>query len=195
MAGVVATVRALVAPMLARVKTLAQRGVLRSSDDTKKAQELVVAVLAGETLSRVERFAHFGLISRAPAGAEVIVLCLGGNRDHPVVVSEEDRRTRPTGDLAEGEAGLYSVGGGAVRARITLRADGSIELEAPGAVVVTGDVHVSGNLDAGADLTAGGDVADSAGTLAALRAAYNAHTHSDPQGGSTGPPVGPGTPA
>lgn len=180
----------LLAPLLARVKTLAQRGVVRSTDDAKKAQELVVAVLAGETLSRVERFAHFGFTSRPRAGAEVVVLCLGGNRDHPIVVADEDRRSRPAGDLAEGEAGLYSVdGGGAIKARITLRADGSVEVLAPGAVIVTGDAQVSGDLDAGGNVTAGGDVADSVGTLAALRNAYNVHTHPDPQGGSTGPPT------
>jgi phage baseplate assembly protein V len=187
-ANLLQTVRALVRPVLDRVKTLAQRGVLRSSNDQKKAQELVVAVLAGETLSRVERLAHFGFLSRAPAGAEVVVLCLGGNRDHPVVVAEEDRRTRPLG-LAEGEAGLYSVGGGTLKARITLRADGSVEVLAPGKVKVTGDVEVTGKLTTTANLEAGANVKDSVGTLAAFRTAYNSHTHSDPQGGTTGPPV------
>lgn len=189
MASFQALVRSLVRPALDRVKTLAQRGVVRSSDDEKKAQTLVVAVLAGETLSRVERLAHFGFLSRPPAGAEVVILCLGGNRDHPVVISEEDRRVRPSGDLAEGESGLYSSSGSSVQARITLRADGSVEIEAPGGVAVTGDLEASGDLEAGGNVTAGADVADAVGTLAALRSAYNVHTHSDPQGGSTGPPV------
>lgn len=179
MADMLQTIRALVAPALNRVKLLAQRGVVRSSNDAPKAQTLTVAVLARESLTDVERFGHYGFTSRPADGAEVIVLCLGGNRDHPVVVAEEDRRARPAGELAQGDVCLYAQGG----ARIILRASGAIEVEAPGDVTVNGSLAVSG------DVEAGGDVADVVGTLAALRTAYNAHTHTDPQGGVTGPPV------
>jgi phage gp45-like len=178
-ADLLGTIRKLVEPALNRVKVLAQRGVVRSSQDAPKAATLEIAVLAGETLREVERFAHFGLTSRPPTGAEVVVLCLGGNRDHPLVVADEDRRARPAGTLAEGETCIYATGG----ARITLRADGSIEVEASGDLTVTGKLSVTG------DVEATGNVKDAAGTLAALRNAYNVHTHSDPQGGSTGPPV------
>jgi phage baseplate assembly protein V len=165
--------RAMVGPVLHRVKLLAQRAVVRGSRDSSKAATLDLAVLARETLRGVERFAHFGLTSRPSPGAEVVVLCLGGNRDHPIVVADEDRRHRPAGQLAEGETCLYAQGG----ARIFLRADGSVEIVAPG------DVSVTGSLDAS------GELADALGTLDALRQAYNVHVHSDPQGGSTGPPT------
>lgn len=179
MADLLATVRALLAPVLTRVKVLAQRAVVRSSADGGKALTLDLAVLARETLTGAERFAHFGFTSRPPAGSEVVVLCLGGNRDHPVVVADEDRRSRPTGELEEGEACLWAVGG----ARVFVRSDGSVEIAASGTLFVDGDVEVTGNV------TASGDLADAIGTLAALRAAYNVHTHTDPQGGVTGPPV------
>lgn len=179
MADLLSTVRALVAPVLHRVKLLAQRAVVRSSDDARKAQTLDLAVLSRESLSRVERFAHFGLTSRPPAGAEVLVLSLGGNRDHPVVVADEDRRHRPVGQLAEGETCLYATGG----VRIFLRADGTVE------VLASGGVTISGSLDVGGDVVSAGELADALGTLDALRQAYNMHVHSDPQGGSTGPPV------
>lgn len=170
---VVAVVRRLVEPVLHRVKLLAQRGVVRASNDGTKALSLELAVLSKETLREVERFAHFGLTSRPPAGAEVVVLCLGGGRDHPVVVADEDRRERPTGVLGAGETCIYATGG----ARIVLRANGSVEITAAGDLKVTGNVDATGN------------VKDSIGTLAAFRTAYNSHTHSDPQGGTTGPPV------
>jgi len=177
--AVIDLVRRLVEPVLHRVKVLAQRGVVRSSTDSTKAQTLELAVLSHETLREVERFAHFGLTSRPPTGAEVVVLCLGGNRDHPLVVADEDRRARPVGTLAEGEVCLYATG----PARIYVRADGSVEIEATGDLKVTGKVAVTG------DVEATGNVKDLVGTLAAFRTAYNAHTHSDPQGGTTGPPV------
>lgn len=175
----VSVCRRLIEPVLHRVKLLAQRGVVRASNDATKAQTLEVAVLARETLQEVERFAHFGLTTRPPIGAEVIVLCLGGGRDHPVVVADEDRRARPAGELAEGETCIYATGG----ARIVLRADGSVEVEAAGDLKVTGKLSVTG------DMEASGNVKDLVGTLAALRSAYNVHVHSDPQGGTTGPPV------
>jgi len=182
---VLGAVRALVAPVLTRVKLLAQRAVVRASDDAPRAATLSLAVLAREQLARVERFAHYGFTSRPPTGSEAIVLCLGGNRDHPVVVADEDRRERPAGGLAEGEVCVYAAGG----ARVYLRADGSVEIVAPGGVLVSGDVEVDGDLGVSGNVTAAGDVADGVGTLAALRSAYNVHVHSDPQGGSTGPPV------
>lgn len=185
MADLFAIARRLIEPVLHRVKLLAQRGVVRSSDDGTKALELEIAVLARESLRGVERFAHFGLTSRPPIGAEVVVLALGGNRDHPIVVADEDRRARPVGTLEEGEVCIYAQG----PSRITLRADGSIEVEASGGLSISADVEVAGDLDASGNLAAGADVSDAVGTLAALRNAYNVHTHTDPQGGVTGPPV------
>jgi len=185
MADVLRSLARLIEPVLHRVKGLAQRGVVRSSDDARRALTVSVGGLAGESLADVERLAHYGLTSRPPVGAEVVLLCLGGNRSHPVVVADEDRRERPAGELAEGEVCVYAAGG----ARVFLRADGSVEVEAPGDVTVNGKVTVTGDVEASGDVSAGGDVADLVGTLAALRTAYNAHVHPDPQGGSTGPPV------
>lgn len=179
MADLLATIRALVAPVLNRVKVLAQRSVVRASDDERRAMTLDLSVMAGESLATVERFAHYGFTSRPKPGAEAVVLCLGGSRDHPLVVADEDRRERPGGELAAGEVCVYAAGG----ARVFLRADGSVEVVAPGGASVSVDLDVGGNV------TAGADVSDAVGTLAALRSAYNVHTHPDPQGGSTGPPV------
>lgn len=173
------TLATLVGAALHRVKNLARRGVVRSSDDAHKALELEVAILAKETSRGVERFAHYGFTSRPKAGAEVVVISIGGERAHPIVVADEDRRERPTGALADGEVAIYAAGG----ARVFLRADGSVEIEAPGGVRINGGVEVTG------DLEASGDLADAIGTLDALRQAYNVHVHADPQGGTTGPPV------
>lgn len=59
-----------------------------------------------------------------------------------------------------------------------------------GDVEVTGILDVTGNIDSGADITAGGNVADSIGSMADIRLAYNAHIHPHGLGpGNTGPPV------
>lgn len=173
MADTLSSLRAAIASVLHRVKVGAMRAVVRGSGDGTKAATLDLAVLAKETLSGVERFAHFGLTTRPPDGAEAVVLCLGGSRDKPVVVADEDRRHRPVGALAKGETCLYAQGG----ARIFLRANGSVEIVAPGDVLVTGN------------LVASGDLEDALGTLDALRQAYNVHVHANPEGGNVGPPV------
>jgi phage gp45-like len=167
-------IRRLLDPLAARVRALAARGVVRLSDDQQRAQELQVSALAGEVLSKVERFGEFGFVSRPPAGTEVLLISLGGDRGHTIAVATENRDVRPQG-LAEGEAGIYAAAGGSVVARITLRADGTVEITAP-SVTISGDLVVQG------------DVSDSVGSLQEFRDAYNAHTHGE-TGGTTSPPT------
>jgi len=156
--------RRLLEPVAARVRALASRGVVALSDDSRRAQELQITALAGETL-QAERFGEFGFVSRPPAGAEVLVVCIGGDRGHAIVVATEDRASRPQG-LAVGEAGLYAASGGSVVARLTIRASGVVEVEAS-------ELRILGS----GSLAAGGDVSDAVGSLAQLRDAYNSHTH------------------
>lgn len=161
--------RRLVEPVLNRVKVLAQRSVVDSSDDSSKAMTLSLRVLSGDSLRDVESLGHYGLTSRPPSGGEAVVLCLGGMRDHPIAIAHEDRRDRPTALLLEGEAMLYSKGG----ARIHVKADGSVVIDAPAGVTVNGDLSVDG------DVVATGDVEDAGGTVQDFRDAYNAHTHAE----------------
>jgi phage gp45-like len=171
-------VRRLLQPVFARVRALASRGVVQLSNDGRRAQTLQIIVDAGPPLDSVERFGEFGFVSRPPKGAEVLVICLGGDRSHPIAVATEYRDARPQG-LAEGEAGLYSTSGGSVVARITVRADGSVEITA-GTVTISGDVVVAG------------DVSDPAGSMAEMRQIFNLHTHHHGgAAGETNPPTQP----
>lgn len=142
-----------IAPLHRRVMLAIGRAVLRQADDAGGAQRLQVSLLAGETRGEVERFQDYGFSSHPIAGAEAVVVSVGGNRDNPVAVVVADRRSRPQG-LAAGEVCIHSHIAGQ---RITLKADGSIliqsaakvRLEAPtvevvGAVTVTGDVVAGG---------------------------------------------------
>jgi phage baseplate assembly protein V len=185
------TFRALLRPVARRVALLASRGVVRLSDDAHKLQELQVGLLKGETRGPLERFGEFGWTSRPPVGSEVVALFFGGSRDHGVVVAVEDRNTRPQG-LQEGEALAYNAFG----VRILLKADGAIEITAPGGVKIEApELRLSGSLTVDGSITAGGDVSDAAGSMAEIRQTFNDHTHPGVQtgSGSTGPPVPPMT--
>lgn len=61
-------------------------------------------------------------------------------------------------------------------------------------VTMTGNLQVDGNITTMGNVTAvgdvsGADVSDGSGSLSNNRTKYNMHTHSDPQGGSTGTPT------
>ena len=76
--------------------------------------------------------------------------------------------------------------------------DGTVELNAAGTLTSTapqwnhtGPVHITGNVTVSQNITAGQDIYDrngTKGTLQHIRDNYNAHTHSDPQGGATSTP-------
>lgn len=100
----------LLAEPLRRIATklalMATRGVVRGITDSAGVQELRLRGLAGETL-RAERFQEYGFTSRPLVGAEAILLSLGGNREHTVVIAVDDRRFRLK-NLATGDVALYT---------------------------------------------------------------------------------------
>lgn len=100
-------VERLVAPLWRRTLLMVGRAVLRVVDDEAKLQAVQVEGLAGEVLDRAERFQGYGLSSHPHPGAECVLLAVGGQRQHPIVVAIDDRRHRPTG-LAAGEVCLYT---------------------------------------------------------------------------------------
>lgn len=181
----------LLEPLQRRVMLLVSRAVIRTIDDSTALQLLQAELLRGEVRGRLERFGALGLTAVPLPGAEGIVLFLGGNRDHGVVVATEDRRHRPKG-LKAGETALYHAGGNGTIIR--LLADGSIELKpSSGVVRLEGDIEVSGHVLAGGDIQADGEVRDLAATtglsMEDMRERYNVHVHADPQGGATAPPL------
>lgn len=180
-----ADVLKLLAPLQRRVMLLVGRAVIRAIDDGTALQTLQAELLRGEVRGRLERFGSLGLTAVPLPGAEGVVLFLGGNRDHGVVVSVEDRRSRPKG-LGAGETAVYHAGGNGTT--ITLLNDGSIELRpSSGLTRLVGDLAVDGSV------AATGEVLDHERTdglsMAEMRLRYNVHTHPDPQGGSTAPPI------
>jgi len=188
-------------PLALRLRLMVARAVINLVDDSLKMQALQISLKGDAVRDDVERFQQYGFTSVPFGDAEAIVLAVGGNRNHLVAIAVDDRRYRKK-DLQPGESALYSDEGDYVilkRGRIVeVKAGTKLRVDAPlaeltGDVTIAGTLAVTGNITTEANVTADGDVGDQAGakTMAGMRSIYDTHTHTDPQGGVTGPPSAP----
>ena len=113
----------LLAPLRTRISGVVVRAIVKLVDDSKKMQALQLSVLAAETREGVERFQNYGVTSVPFGDAEALVLCVGGRREHAIVVAVDDRRYRLK-DLAAGETALYTRFG----SKVLLKANGDVEV-------------------------------------------------------------------
>ena len=88
---------------------LAYRAALTARTDGAGVQLLQGDALAGETMQAAELFQHFGFTSGPPAGTQLIVLPIGGQSAHSVVIATEHGAYRV--DVQSGEACIYSQWG------------------------------------------------------------------------------------
>ncbi len=102
----IAVIQKMLAPLQRRVALMVTRAVITMVDDTLKMQGVQVNLLADVTRDGVERFQNYGFTSNPHPGAEGIMVSIGGNQDHGIVIAVDDRRYRLTG-LVEGEVALY----------------------------------------------------------------------------------------
>ena len=164
---------AMVKPLRNRVYNIISRAVLEAANDSGKMQVLKIGVLAGENRDDVEYFQDYGFTSRAKAGAECLVVCPQGNREHMIAVKVGDRTVRFK-DLGEGEVAVYDDGGNYIH----LKTGGTIEVKA------------ATKVDVDAPLVELGD-----GTLEKIlngetfQARFNAHKHLGNAGVPTGVPI------
>jgi phage baseplate assembly protein V len=157
-------VQKLMAPMMRRLRLIADRAVVTMVTDSLQRQGLQLKVLADETADDVERFQNYGHTSVPPAGAEAIVLGIGGARAGLVAIAVEDKSVRPK-DLEAGDNCLYHLEGH----RIILRKDGLLEFEAKTVIInasekltmispdteIQGPLHVTGPISSDEDVKAG----------------------------------------
>jgi phage baseplate assembly protein V len=131
-------------PLKQRVSLMVGRAVIAVVNDATKAQSLQLTLLAGETMDGVERFQDYGFTSVPHAGAEAVMVSVGGTRSHGIVVACEDRRYRLVG-LADGEVALYDDLDQAVhlkRDRLLLTSPHRVQVEAPIAVILSDAVSL-----------------------------------------------------
>jgi Bacteriophage Mu Gp45 spike protein len=84
-----------------------------------------------------ESFQHVGFGSRAPGQAEVIVVHVGGEAEHPVIVATRDRSTQVA--LAKDETAIWNS-----KVIVKITADGVVEIGTPGAALTPLDELVHG---------------------------------------------------
>jgi phage gp45-like len=142
----------LLRPLRTAVANVVGRGVVQSVDDSTGLQAIQVELLPGEVRDEVEHFASYGFTSKPMAGAEAVVVFVGGRRDHGLAVGVSDRRYRLQ-NLSDGEVAIYNHTG----ARIVMRANGDIDLTpaSGGKIVLAADTQVTGTLTASVDVRAG----------------------------------------
>lgn len=172
--------------MRSRLALALARGVLRLGDEGHGLRQVQVGLLKGETRDQVEHLEPYGFSAAAHPGAEVVVIFLGGGRDHPVALVTADRRFRPRA-LRAGDVCIYDDKG----QRVMLTRDG-IVIDGGGLPITVGNApKVRMEVDL---LEVTGDIKDRCGDQAhnirQMRDIYNGHGHPDPQGGVVAPPNG-----
>lgn len=171
------------------------RGRLTAVDDSGPVQSVQAQLSQSELRDGTPRVAEYGFHSNPPAGADAVLVFLGGDRTQGVVIACGHQKYRMTG-LASGEVALADDLGQTVyltRTGIVVKGAGlpmlitdtpQITLDTPlthikGDLNVDGNTTVTKNIVSDQNITATGDVADAGGTktMAGMRTVYNGHTH------------------
>lgn len=175
--------------------------------DTKPPIQLVQADgMAGEQLQDNELMQHYGFTSVPLAGAQMVVLPIGGKTAHGIIIATEHTQYRLKA-LKNGEVALYDDQGQQIvltRQGIVIKGAGlpitiqdtpSVTMKTPlvhmtgnlqvdgdisnqGNVSTQGNTAVQGNITSQGSITALGDILDHGGkSMAGMRNAYNSHHH------------------
>lgn len=137
------------APLQRRIKQLVQRSVLLRAAYSGTMRLVQVRVPGGVALAGLEHIEPFGFTSHAPEGAEAIVIALGGNSSHSIVLMLGDRRYRLA--VEQGEMAIYNQWHDCVHIKkdrtIAIKAKVKVLLETP-LVEATQDFKVGGAFEA-----------------------------------------------
>lgn len=106
-----------------RINLMLARGVLTGVQDGGGLQTAQASLLEDEVRDGLERVQNYGFTSHPLGGAEVVVAFVGGNRDHGIILSVDDRRYRIS--LEAGEVAIYTDEGDYIK----LKRDNNIEIK------------------------------------------------------------------
>lgn len=172
-------------PIVSRLQMMITKVIVDSVQDSKNIQLVKISGLEGEVMDNVERLQNYGFTSNPPKDSEGLIVCIGGNKDHPVLIAVDNGTSRKMG-LSTGEVAFYQANGSFV----ILKNNGDIQL-----------VPKSGKIDIVGDTVSSGDVIDKNGSLDDLRTQFNSfadptsgHIHTTPSGPSGPPVASPPTP-
>ena len=147
-----------------RVMNMIARGRLSATNDNEGMQFAQLSLLRDETKANVERFQQYGFSSVPPAGSEAVVLFVGGNRDHGIIMSIDNRASRIRGQVP-GEVALYSNEGDFIvlkrgnqiemgTDRLLIRADVEVTIEVPRLIIRCPDITIEGNMNVSGTINA-----------------------------------------
>lgn len=161
-------------PIRRRLAHLVARAVVTLVNDAAKMQTLQLGLLADEALDGAEHWQPYGFTYKPHAGAEALVLAVGGHRAHSVVIACADRRYRLTA-LEDGEVALYTDEGDKIyfkRGNVIDIVTHTLNISASTAVNFdTPVINTTGQIVSVGDQVAGG-------------ISQTGHTHSGVQAGS-----------
>lgn len=183
--------------------------LVKSADNIQKAQ---VSGLADETLQDVELMQQFGLTSVPPAGTQVVVLPMGGETTHSIVIATENGSVRVK-NLKSGETAVYDESGSTIILKqgrlieidcdiLKITASTKVEISSPLVEtdrVLTAQGQINGN---GGMAVQGGSGASFTGNVTQTKGSFTtdgdvtangkslvSHTHPGDSGGVTGKPI------
>lgn len=167
-----------------KISNILLRGGLYLVNDKSEMQTMQVIVLAGEIKDNVPHAQEYGLASNCPVdGAGLVVACPNGNRDQMIILTAANPSKRLK-NLASGESALYNS---VAETYIKLLNDKVTEISAE-------ELRNLGTLTSVGSISSDADVSDAIGSLnqlrqevAALKQAYNIHTHA--AAGTATPPI------
>ncbi len=118
-------VSSMIKPIRNRLYTMIIRGVIESVKDDGGMQVVKATLLAGQTRDDIERFQNSGFTSNPLPNSECLVIAVGGNQDHLIVIADNDRTNRPK-NLIPGESAQYNAFNGN---KAHLKNNGNFEIE------------------------------------------------------------------
>ena len=121
-----------IAPLKKRVSVMVSKALVSAVTDTGGLQLVQISVLKDELEDNVERLQNYGFTSSPKTGSEAIVLFIGGNTDHGVVIAVDDSRYRLK--LQDGEVAVYDHNGSS----IVMKSSGDVEVTSVGTFKVNG---------------------------------------------------------
>jgi phage baseplate assembly protein V len=136
-----------------RLRLLVTKALVDAVDDSTALQLLKVKALESEAIEQVENIQQYGFSSIPPRDSEVVLVEVGGSRDHLLAIASDNSAGRPTGGV-EGEVTVWSQYGQSIRQRM----DGSLLLQTQNGEIEikNGKITVRGNLEITGTLTCSG---------------------------------------
>lgn len=177
---IVKVFRKLIAPLQRKVLLTIGRGVILATKDAGSIQLVQGTFLADEVKNDVEKMHHFGFSSHAPKNSECIMVSVGGNREHGIIIATESREYRFK-DLGEGEAVIYSKDGDHVHLKngniidvktktLNINASTAVNITSPDVAITasTGVNITTPEILASKKITAGDDIESSKNVKAGI---------------------------